>query len=142
MIEVTGRQIEDALEWSCRSVPYEEGAFLQVSGISFTVDTSVKSGCTTDENGLMTGVSGKRRVSDIKIGDKPIDPKAKYTIAGNEFILLENGSGYTSFDGAAVVVENAGLDNQILIDYIVEDQGGTIGDDYSDPYGQGRITVR
>lgn len=43
---------------------------------------------------------------------------------------------------AAVVVENAGLDNQILIDYIVEDLGGTIGDDYSDPYGQGRITVR
>lgn len=141
VIEVTGSQIEDALEWSCRSVPDEEGGFLQVSGMTFKVDTKVKSGCTTDEKGMMTGIKGKRRVFDIKVGDKPLDPKSKYTIAGNEFILLKNGNGYTSFDGAAVTVEDAGMDNQLLIDYIVEDLGGTIGDDYSDPYGQGRIVI-
>ena len=142
VIEVTGRQIEDALEWSCRSVPDEEGGFLQVSGMSFKVDTSVKSGCTVDENGMMTGIKGERRVSDIMIGDKPLDPDSKYTVAGNEFILMRNGNGYSSFDGATVVVEDAGLDNQLLIDYIVEDLGGTISEDYSDPYGQGRIGIK
>ena len=33
------------------------------------------------------------------------------------------------------------IDNQVLINYIVEKLGGTVGDDYSDPYGQGRITI-
>ncbi|MCR5302313.1 MAG: bifunctional metallophosphatase/5'-nucleotidase [Lachnospiraceae bacterium] len=141
VIEVTGQQIEDALEWSCRSTPNDEGGFLQVSGMTFKVDTSVKSGCIRDENNMMKGISGERRVYDIMIGDKPLDPKAKYTIAGNEFILLKNGSGYTAFDNATIVDEDAGLDNEVLIDYIVEDLGGTIGSEYSDPYGQGRILI-
>lgn len=141
VIEVTGQQIADALEWSCRSTPGEEGGFLQVSGISFKVNTKITSGCTKDENGLMTGIKGERRVSDIKVGGKDLDPDAKYTVAGNAFILTNNGNGYTSFDGAKVTVENAGLDNQLLIDYIVNSLGGTIGDDYADPYGQGRIEI-
>ncbi len=142
VLEVTGQQIADALEWSCRAVPDDEGAFLQVSGMTFKIDTKVKSGCIEDENRMMAGFDGQRRVSDIMIGDKPLDPKKKYTIAGNEFILCENGSGYTSFDDATVAVENAGQDYQILIDYIVEDLGGVIGKDYSDPYGQGRIVIK
>ena len=33
------------------------------------------------------------------------------------------------------------IDNQVLINYIVDSLGGVVGDDYADPYGQGRITV-
>ena len=33
------------------------------------------------------------------------------------------------------------LDNQVLIDYITGTLGGTIGEEYADPYGQGRITA-
>ena len=141
VIAATGQQIADALEWSCRSVPDEEGGFLQVSGLRFKVDTTVKSGCTSDECGVMTGITGKRRVSDIMIGDNPIDLSAKYTVAGNEFLLLENGSGFTAFDGAEVINENAGLDNQQLIEYITDNLGGIIGDQYSDPYGEQRIKI-
>ena len=75
------------------------------------------------------------------IGDNPIDLSAKYTVAGNEFILLENGSGFTAFDGAEVINENAGLDNQQLIEYITDNLGGIIGDQYSDPYGEQRIKI-
>ena len=141
VIEVSGQQIADALEWSCRALPEEEGGFLQVSGISFTIDANVDSGCEQDENGLMTGIKGKRRVSDIKVGDEPIDPGKTYTVAGNSFLLLNNGNGYSAFDGAKIIAENAGLDNQLLIDYIVETLGGTVGEDYADPYGQGRIVI-
>lgn len=141
IIEVTGQQMMDALEWSVSKLPEEDGGFLQVSGISFDVDVKVKSGCTTDVNGLMTGIDGDRRVSNVKVGGKPIDPDAKYTVAGNAFILTQNGNGYTSFDGAKVIAEDAGLDNQLLIDYIVETLGGTVGKDYEDPYGQGRIEI-
>ena len=33
------------------------------------------------------------------------------------------------------------IDNQVLINYIVNVLGGTVGEEYSDPYGQGRITI-
>ena len=33
------------------------------------------------------------------------------------------------------------LDNQVLITYITESLGGVIGEEYAEPYGQGRITI-
>ena len=40
-----------------------------------------------------------------------------------------------------MLVERAGVDNQFLIDYIVDKLGGSIGEEYGDPYGQCRITI-
>lgn len=141
VIEVTGQQMIDALEWSCHALPNEDGGFLQVSGISFEVDENIPSPCKADENGLMSAIEGDRRVSNVKVGGKDIDPDAKYSLSGNAFILTKQGNGFTSFDGAKVLVENAGLDNQLLIDYIIDDLDGTVGDDYSDPQGQERIVI-
>lgn len=141
IIEVTGQQLADAIEWSCRKLPEENGGFFQVSGISYDVDVKIASPCTDDKEGLMTGISGDRRVSNIKAAGKPIDPDAKYTVSGNAYTLVNNGDGLTAFNGCEVIAEDAGLDNQLLIDYIVESLGGTIGKDYSDPRGQGRIVI-
>ncbi len=141
VVEASGQDIMDALEWGCMKMPGESGGFLQVSGISFDVDTSIDSPCQEDANGTMTGIEGKRRVSNVKVGDEPIDPNATYKVAGNSFILTENGNGYTAFDDAKIVVPDAGVDNQLLIDYIVDTLGGTIGSEYADPYGQGRIVI-
>ena len=33
------------------------------------------------------------------------------------------------------------LDNQVLIDYIVDSLGGVVGENYADPYGEGRIVA-
>ena len=33
-------------------------------------------------------------------------------------------------------------DNQVLINYIVDVLGGTVGSEYLEPYGQGRITIK
>ena len=38
MIEATGQQIIDALEWGARSIPGENGGFLQVSGLTYEID--------------------------------------------------------------------------------------------------------
>ena len=141
VIKATGQQIMDALEWSCRSLPAEDGGFLQVSNLTFTVDLSTESTCTEDPIGQMTGVGANRRVSQIKVGGEAIDPGKEYTVAGNSFILTENGNGYTVFDGDEVVAENAGLDNQLLIEYINNTLGGVIGEEYSLPYGEGRIVI-
>lgn len=45
------------------------------------------------------------------------------------------------FDGAPLLQDRVKLDNQVLIDYITQTLGGTIGEEYADPYGQGRITI-
>ena len=141
MIEATGQQILDALEWGSRSVPEECGGFLQVSGLSYEVDTTVENSCTTDENGMFTGVEGERRVKNVMVGEEPLDPEKTYTLAGNDYILRGHGDGFTMFDGAEVLLEEAKLDNQVLIDYITTTLGGEVGEEYSDPYGQGRITI-
>ena len=43
MIEVTGQQIADALELGAIACPGESGGFLQVSGLTYTIDTTVES---------------------------------------------------------------------------------------------------
>ncbi len=140
LIELTGQQILDALEWGSRLVPEESGAFLQVSGLSYEIDLSVESGCVADGS-MMAGIEGERRVKNVMVGDEPIDPDKTYTLASSDFLLLGDGDGNTAFRGAKVLSDSIKLDNQVLIDYIEETLGGTIGDEYSDPYGQGRIVI-
>ena len=141
VIEVTGQQILDALEWGSRAVPGESGGFLQVSGLSYEINTQVESPCIEDENRLFAGIEGTRRVQNVMVGDEPIDPDKVYTLASHNYMLLENGDGYTMFDGAEVLQDSVKLDNQVLIDYIVDSLNGVIGEEYADPYGQGRIKV-
>ena len=141
MIRATGQQILDALEWGVRSVPEQNGGFLQVSGLSYEIDVSVPSGCIADENNMCAGIEGERRVKNVLVGDEPIDPQGEYTVAGTEYVLLENGDGHTAFNDAVLVSDQIRIDSQALIDYITDTLGGTIGEEYADPYGQGRITI-
>ena len=141
VIEVTGQQILDALEWGSRAVPGETGGFLQVSGLSYEIHSYMESSCTSDDNGMFTGVEGERRVRNVMVDGKPIDPKATYTLAGTNYILLNNGDGYTMFDGAPLLQDSVKLDNQVLIDYIAEDLEGVIGEQYEELTGEGRIVI-
>ena len=141
VVEVTGQQILDALEWGARSVPSETGGFLQVSGISYSVDTTVESSCKKDENGLFMSVEGARRVGNVLVGGEPIDPERTYTLASHNYMLLDNGDGYTMFDGCTLLQDRVKLDNQVLIDYIMDTLGGVIGSEYEDVFGAGRIEI-
>ena len=141
VIEVTGQQLLDALEWGARAVPGENGGFLQVSGMSYEIHSYIDSTCIEDENRYYAGVEGERRVMNVLVGGEPVDPEAVYTVASVDYTLLENGDGYAMFEGAKVLQERVKLDNQVLIDYITQTLGGTIGEEYADPYGQGRITI-
>lgn len=141
VIEVTGQQMLDALEWGAHKLPGEFGGFLQVSGLTYEIDLSVSSPCMEDETGMFTGISGKRRIRNVTVDGKPIDPEALYTVAGQDYHLVDSGDGFSMFNGAKKVVTTGKLDNEIIIDYIKETLGGRIGADYADPYGQGRITI-
>ena len=141
VIEVTGQQILDALEWGARGVPEENGGFLQVSGLTYEIHSYIDSGCIEDENFMFAGVEGERRVKNVMIGGEPIDPEKTYTLAGTDYLLLSHGDGFSMFDGAPLLQDRVKIDNQVLIDYIVDSLGGVIGEEYDDPYGQGRITI-
>ena len=141
VIEVTGQQILDALEWGVRSVPNENGSFPQVSGVSFEVDASIESGCVADEDDMFLAVEGARRVKNVMVGGEPIDPDKTYTLAGHDYMLLQIADGYTMFRDAPILQNMVKIDNQVLIDYIVDTLGGQIGEEYANPYGQGRIVI-
>ena len=141
VIEVTGAEILDALEMSAAKVPAEFGGFLQVSGLKYTIDTNVESTVVTDDSKMFVEVSGDRRVKDVFVGDEPIDPNKTYTLASHDYMLKNMGDGYSMFADNKVLQDCVMLDNQVLMTHIIDVLGGNVGEDYKDPYGQGRITI-
>ena len=138
VIEATGQQILDALDLGARSTPDEVGGFLQVSGISYEIDTTVPSTVVTDENAMFVKVAGARRVVNVKVGGVPIDPKKTYTVASTTYILTQQGDGFTMFDGCKEVTKESLVDTEVIQKYI-EKLGGTIGQQYAKT--EGRIKV-
>ena len=146
VVEATGQEILDALELSVCSLPGESGGFLHVSGLKFSVDMNVDSTVVKDEKKMFVEVAGDRRIKDVEVLQEdgtyaPIDPNKTYTLACHNYLLRDMGDGYTMFADNNFLQEDVMLDNQVLINYIVEKLGGTVGGDYVDPYGQGRITI-
>ena len=147
MVEATGQEVLDALELSVASLPAEFGGFLQVSGLKFTVDTSIASTVEKDEKKMFVKVTGERRVQDVEVLQEdgsyaPIDPNKTYTVACHNYLLKSAGDGYTMFTDNTLLRDEVMLDNQVLINYIVDVLGGTVGSEYLEPYGQGRITIK
>jgi len=141
VIEVTGQQVLDALEWSVHSLPGEFGGFNQVAGLTFEYDATIPSPCVENENKMFDHVdeSMTRRVRNVLVGGEPLDPAKTYKLVSVDYQLLNNGDGYTMYQGAKVLQESVKLDNQVLIDYITETLGGEVGEKYANPYGEGRI---
>lgn len=141
MVEATGQQLLDALEMGAMAVPDEFGGFLQVSGLTYEIHTYLDSAVTTDENGLFTGVDGEYRVKNVKVGGEDLDLEKTYTVASHNYLLNDAGDGMCMFQDCNMLLENIMLDNQVLITYITENLGGVVGEEYAEPYGQGRIVA-
>lgn len=141
VVEATGQEILDALELSASKLPAEYGGFLHVSGLRYTIDLQVPSSVKLDENGLFASVDGERRVKDVMVGDAPLDPAKTYTVSSHNYLLRNGGDGYTMFMDNPLLQDSVMIDNQVLINYIVDVLGGTVGDAYADPYGDGRVTI-
>ena len=154
MIEVTGQQLLDALEFGARGVGTGEeiGGFLHIAGAKYTIDTSIESTATMDDKGVFTGVAGDYRVKDVQILDresgeyKPLDVNAKYNLAGYNYTLRDLGDGFSMFDGATNIIDYVMEDYMVLANYVqsFEDSDGdglpnVTG--YADVNGEGRITI-
>ncbi len=75
------------------------------------------------------------------INGEPLDTHKMYSVASSDYLLLNHGNGFTMFDGCKVLQDSVKMDNQVLIDYITVTLGGVIGEEYANPYGQGRIVA-
>ena len=139
LVETTGQDILDALEMGARLYPEENGGFLQVSGISYTIDASVPSSVVLSDEGEFVKVDGDYRVKDVMVGDEPLDVTKTYTLASHNYMLKSGGDGFVMFKDDTVLKDCVMIDNQVLINYIVDELGGVVSADYAEP--QGRITV-
>lgn len=138
--EVTGQQILDCLEMGAMYYPEENGSFIQVSGITYEIHSYIPSSVITNDDGFV-GVSGEYRVKNVIVNGKPLELSEKYTLASHNYYLLSCGDGMTMFRDCSIVAKEMLLDNQALIEYMTDNLGGTVGEEYSDPHGSGRITV-
>ena len=148
----TGQQILDALEYGARftesisvldGAPVGEyGGFMQVSGLKYTIDTSVPTPIVVDENNMLAAIEGERRIKDVYIlqGDEyvPIDPHAEYTVSSISYVLFDGGDGNTVMQESEVLVSEGMSDLEGLIAYTK--YLGNIPDTYKET--QGRITVK
>ncbi len=141
LVEVTGQQILDALEMGYSQLPGETGGFLQVAGLTCTVNTAIPSSVVKNDKGEFVKIEGQRRVSDVMVGGEPIDPAKTYKLASHNYMLKLAGDGYTMFgkDKVSILRDEIMVDNQVLISYIVDTLNGTVGEEYAEP--QGRINI-
>ena len=142
MAEVSGQKIKDALEMGVKNYPEESGGFIHVSGLTYTVDSSVPSSVVLDEKRNFVSVGGEYRVRDIYVGEEPLDVNRTYTLASHNYWLKSGGDGMSMLMGCPILKDETMVDVDTITSYISEYLGGTVGEEYKDPRGQGRITIK
>ena len=141
-IEVTGAQLLEALEAATQSSPDPMGAFPQVYGIKYTLDTTVpyEKGEMYPGTTYYAPAAPGTRITIHEVAGKEFDPEATYTIATNEFVATGGDTYYCFAEaGAKTMVYIGYLDYEALLNFMKTELEGTIPEIYEEV--QGRITV-
>ena len=170
LMSVTGKQIQDALEFAARFVGpdgQENGGFLHVAGATYEIHTDIPNTVQTDDKNVWIGsATGTPRVQNVKIYDKasgsylPLDPGATYALAGMNYTLRNLGDGFAMFDGAELIKDYVSEDYLVMSTYAMIFDGADAAGlphlssansplaaypgyllNYEQPYGAGRITI-
>ena len=146
-MEVTGQTVLDMLEMGAIKYPSESGGFLSVSGLKYTIVSSIPSSIELSDKGEFVKVAGARRVQNVQVLNKktgvyePINPNKTYTLGGIDYTITYCGDGFTMFKNSKVLKAGDATmtDAQTVLSYIETKLGGTIGEQYSKPAG--RISI-
>ena len=170
LMSVTGKQIQDALEFAARFVGpdgQENGGFLHVAGATYEIHTDIPNTVQTDDKNVWIGsATGTPRVQNVKIYDKasgtyvPLDEGKTYALAGMNYTLRNLGDGFAMFDGAELIKDYVAEDYLVMSTYAMSFGGvdaaglphlttanSPLADypgyllNYEDAYGAGRITI-
>jgi len=117
--EVDGATLLKALENGVSQVEEGGGRFPQVAGMSFAFDASKPAGA---------------RVSDVMIGDLPLDPGKVYGVVSNNYVR-NGGDGYKMFRDAENAYDYGPDLADVTAEFIARNAPYT-------PYKDGRITAR
>ena len=124
-LSLTGSDLQAALENGVSQVENGAGRFPQVSGLRYTADLSLAAGS---------------RITSVEVLDangeyQPLDPKAIYSVATNDF-MRGGGDGYTMLSENAINPYDYGRPlDEVLADYIT-------AHDPIDTDVDGRITIK
>ncbi len=121
LVEVSGKQIQDALENGFSKFEDGAGRFPQVSGLKVEADVSKPPGS---------------RVTSVMVGDKPLDLAATYKLATNDY-MLGGGDGYTAFAGGKIIINGGNgklMANDVM--YYIRTAGSV------EAKVEGRITIK
>ena len=170
LMSVTGKQIQDALEFAARfagAEGKENGGFLQVAGATYEIRTDIPNTVQTDDKNVWIGsATGTPRVQNVKIYDRhtgtyePLDLAKTYALAGMNYTLRNLGDGFAMFDGAELIKDYVSEDYLVMSTYAMT-FGGVDAEglphlssansvlaeypgyllDYENPYGAGRISI-
>ena len=126
LVKLTGAQLLEALEASTCSLPESIGAFPQVSGIEYTVNTGAKFSSTENYPGSTYGKpNAVNRVTIQSVGGAAFDPAETYTIVTNDF-LGAGGDTYYTFKSSPVGYDTGVPLDEVLMDYITAQCKGII----------------
>lgn len=146
LIKATGKKIVDALEVGASDYPYANRDFLQVSGIKFNINAKQSPAVISEEGNLVT-LSDSYRVNNVQVYNRetgqyePVDMDKEYLVAMSDYMYKGINDAFTMFQGCEVVLDEELLDTQVLLQYIEPFWGDKIPDKYSNPNGDGRITI-
>jgi 2',3'-cyclic-nucleotide 2'-phosphodiesterase (5'-nucleotidase family) len=90
-LEMTGTALSQALEHGLAQADNQGGGFLQISGAQIVYDPRRPAG---------------RRIVSARIGGRPLDPEARYTVATIDYVA-NGGDGQTAFRGARTLLSAA-----------------------------------
>ena len=121
LIEVTGQQLRDALEFGFSGIEELQGRFPHLSNARVTVDASRPPG---------------QRVLTLTVGGKPVEPEARFRLATGSY-LANGGDGYGMLSTAPRLVDDRDADfvSTILASRIA--RTGSFA-----PQLDGRLTIR
>ena len=142
VIKVTGQQLLDALEMGAAKLPQESGGFLQVSGISYIVDSTLPSTVVKDMKGNFLRVAGAYRVQNVKINGKPLDLSKTYTLGGTVYTLRLGGDGMSMFQNAPLVKQTGLSETDVVLEYLQNFLNAKIVNKYTAAEGENRILIK
>ena len=129
-VELTGAQIVYILEAATHACPGIDGAFPQVSGITFEIHTYIEY-----EGEYANPTNPGSRIQNVCINGEPIDLDATYVMATNDF-LAAGGDAYAilaeNFENSGILI---GINlEDALINYIQNIDDNCAG--YAEPAGR------
>ena len=118
IFKCSGQTIKDLIEMSTMKLPDENDLFLQVSGITYEVNTNEPSNIILDKSNKFVEVNEKYRINNIKINSEDLDLEKYYLVATSEDIINNKQYGFTMLDNVEIIKDNLIIDIDVITNYL------------------------